>query len=353
MTTLASPSTVANTESPTPQRWAAIRRWPGTPIVALFVGILVVCVVLRPAILTAPSMSGFVSVFAPSICLAIGVSFVMLVGSIDLSIGPMMGLANIVTVLLGSVGFSLFTAGPSGAAAACSEPGLCSQGFPFAVAGIIAVAVTGVFGLLNGLLVAYVRLQPLLATLASGFVATGLGLWFFPKPGGSVSADAVRAYGEPSLLSLPLLAVVVVVIVAVLLAKSPLGVRMRAVGSDRQRAYTAHVNVSGITVAAFTASGILAGVAGVLFTLSVASADPTIGVTFTLNAIAGAVLGGAALRGGRAEPIGPLFGAATLGLVGVLIDALEVPTYFQQLASGVVIVVALASTARAAQRRKA
>ncbi|MDI9894583.1 ABC transporter permease [Rhodococcus sp. IEGM 1381] len=330
-----------------------VRGWPGLSVTVLFVVILVVCTALRPQFVTAPSLSGFLAIFAPSICLAIGVGFVMSVGSIDLSIGPLMGVANILTVLLGSVGFSLFSAGPSGAAAACSEPGLCSQGLPFAVAATIAIAVTGLFGMINGILVAYVRLQPLLATLASGFVITGIGLWFFPKPGGSVSSTAVGQYGAPALFSLPLLAIVVVLTVAVLIAKSPLGVRMRAVGSDRRRAYSALIDVSRTTVLAFTAAGTFAGVAGVLFTLSVASADPTLGVTFTLNAIAGAVLGGATLRGGRLDPVGPLLGAATLGLVGVLIDALDVPTYFQQLASGVIIVAALAATTRAARARKA
>ncbi|WP_179273587.1 MULTISPECIES: ABC transporter permease [unclassified Rhodococcus (in: high G+C Gram-positive bacteria)] len=341
-----------STKPPAAQIRTVVLRWPGTPIIALFGAVLVVCTVLRPAFLTAPSLSGFLSIFAPTICLAIGVSFVMLVGSIDLSIGPMMGFANILTVLLGSVGWQLFSAGPSGAAASCSTEGVCTQGLPFGVAATLAIVVTAIFGLLNGILVAVVRLQPLLATLASGFVATGLGLWFFPKPGGRVSPDAVGNYGAPHLLSLPLVAIATIVVVSLVLSKSPLGVLMRAVGSDRTRAYSARIRVSWVTIAAFTTSGVFAGIAGVLFTLSVASADPTVGVTFTLNAIAGAVLGGAALKGGRAEPIGPLFGAATLGLVGVLIDALDIPTYYQQLASGIVIVLALASTARTAQRRK-
>ena len=355
MTTLDSPRSrpADDTSDGSSTRLQQVRRWPSLPVLVLFVAMLLVCTALRPQFVSAPSLSGFLAIFAPSICLAIGVGFVMSVGSIDLSIGPLMGMANILTVLLGSVGFSLFTAGPSGAAAACSEPGLCSQGLPFALAATIAVAVTGLFGLINGLLVAYARLQPLLATLASGFVVTGIGLWFFPKPGGSVSSAAVGAYGAPALLSLPLLAVVLVVTLAVVVAKSPLGVQMRAVGSDRSRAYSALIDVSRTTVLAFTAAGVLAGVAGVLFTLSVASADPTIGVTFTLNAVAGAVLGGAALRGGLLDPVGPLLGAAALGLVGVLIDALNVPTYFQQLASGVIIVVALAATTRAARARKA
>lgn len=97
-----------------PTRVQQMRRWPGLPILVLFVIMLLVCTALRPQFVTAPSLSGFLAIFAPSICLAIGVGFVMSVGSIDLSIGPLMGVANILTVLLGSVGFSLFTAGPSG-----------------------------------------------------------------------------------------------------------------------------------------------------------------------------------------------------------------------------------------------
>jgi ribose transport system permease protein len=328
------------------------RGWPGFGSAALFVGMLVFCTILRPGFLAPPSASGFLATYAPPVCLAIAASVVMLIGSIDLSIGPLMGLANILTVLFGSVGFRLFSAGPNGAASACSAPGSCGPGLPFVAGALLAVLACAVFGCLNGVLVAYLRLQPLLATLASGFVATGLSLWLFPSPGGSVSAHAVSVFGSPSIISVPLISIVVVTVLAVVLVRSPLGVRMRAVGSDRQRAYFAGINVAGVTVAAFTAVGVLAGLAGVLFTLNVSSADPTLGVTFTLNAIAGAVLGGAALRGGRAEPIGPVFGALVLGLVGVLIDALNVATYYQELASGLVILAALTVTARATQRRK-
>jgi ribose transport system permease protein len=330
-----------------------LQAWRGLPVAALVVLLVVVNTLLRPDFLGSAALSGFLATYAPAVCLAIGVSFAMLVGGIDLSVGPVMGLANIVTVLLASVGAKLFALGPDGTASACSAPGACEQGWPFLAAACGGVAVGALFGLLNGVAVALLRLQPLLATLATGFVAGGAGLWLFPKPGGQIPEDAVVWYASSWLVPKPALLLVVVALAAFVLLRTPLGVRMRATGSDRWRAFAARVHVPRVALAAYVASGALAGVAGVLLTLNVASGDPNLGETFTLTAIAGAVLGGAALQGGWAEPFGPALGALALGLLNSLIDALDIPTYYQQLGSGLVIVLGLVAAQGALQRRRA
>lgn len=318
--------------------------WRGLPTAVLVVVLFVVNTILSPNSVTPYSLTSFFATYLPSICLAIGVSFTMLVGGIDLSLGPVMGLSGIFTVLLSSVGLQLFTLGPSGMATDCSTPGICNNGIPFWSAALIGILVGGLFGALNGIAVAYFRLQPLMVTLATGFVAGGASLWIFPKPGGRIPDGLTASYVAARIPPLGLVITVALVLVALAAMRTTWGVRMRAVGSDRTRAFAVGVPVRRTTASAYVASGILAGIAGVLFTLNVASADPTLGATFTLNAVAGAVLGGAALRGGWAEPVGPALGAIALGLLNSLVVSLHISIYYQQLVAGIAIVIGLAAT---------
>ena len=319
-------------------------RWRGLPATALGVLALILTTVLQPSFLSATQLTPFIAAYGPVALLAVGVSFTLLVGGIDLSVGPVMGLCAIITVLLSSVGTHLFSAGPSGAAALCANPGLCQQGLPFGVVVVIVVLLGGIIGLLNGFVVAYLRLQPLVATLAMGFVVAGLSLYLMPQPGGQMPADLTAWYGAPALISIPMELVAVFIVVAVFAMRTPLGVRMRAVGSNRGKAFTSGVHVSRTTLAAYVASGISAGLAGVLLTLNSGSADPSVGVTYTLTAVAGAVLGGTALRGGWADPVGPVVGVITLGLLSALVTVANVPTYYAQLATGLIILGGLTAT---------
>lgn len=319
-------------------------KWRGIPATALALFALILSVILQPSFLSAVQLTPFFATYTPVAILAIGVSFTLLVGGIDLSVGPVMGVCAILTVLLSSVGTALFDAGPSGAAAICAEPGLCEQGLPFGLVAVIVVIVGGLFGLVNGAVIAWGRLQPLVATLAMGFFAAGFALYMMPQPGGSVPFETLRWYGTTGLISVPLEMLVVSAMLAAILMRTPLGVHMRAVGSHRWKAFASGVDVSRTTLAAYIVSGMSAGIAGVLFTLNSGSADPNVGVTYTLTAVAGAVLGGTALRGGWADPFGPAVGVLALGLLAQLVTVVEVPTYYAQLATGLIILAGLTIT---------
>ena len=331
--------------------WAsAVSRWRGLPTTALALVALILVVILQPVFFTVGQLTPFLATYSPIAVLAIGVSFTLLVGGIDLSVGPVMGVCAIMTVLLSSVGTHLFTLGPSGAAALCANPAQCQQGLPFPLVVIVVILAGGVFGLVNGIVIAYIRLQPLVATLAMGFVAAGFSLYMMPQPGGQVPLGLLSNYGKPAFISYPLILLVASTLVAALVMRTPLGVRMRAVGSQRWKAYASAVNVGRTTLAAYVGSGICAGVAGVLFTLNAGSADPTVGFSYTLTAIAGAVLGGTALRGGWADPFGPAVGVLTLGLLTQLVTVANVPTYYAQLATGLIILFGLTLTQVALRR---
>ena len=318
--------------------------WRGLPTTVLAIVALIAIIILQPGFFTASQLTAFLATYAPVAMLAVGVSFTLLAGGIDLSVGPVMGVCAIMTVLLSSVGVHLFTEGPSGVAARCASAAVCSQGLPFPAVAVIVALVGGLFGLLNGIAVAYARLQPLVATLAMGFVAAGFSLYVFPQPGGQIPSSLLSGYIRPEIISVPLVLLVIFTLVAYGFMRTPLGVHIRAVGSHRWKAFTSGVPVTRGTVAAYVASGLSAGLAGVLFALNAGSADPTVGISYTLTAVAGAVLGGTALRGGWAEPFGPAIGVITLGLLSELVTVANVPTYYTQLATGILILAGLAVT---------
>ncbi len=321
-----------------------VLRWPGLPASILGLIALVATSILQPSFLSAGQLAPFFAAYGPVAIIAVGVAFTLMVGGIDLSVGPVMGVCAILTVLLSSVGTHFLTAGPSGAAALCADPGVCQRGLPFALVAVAVIVVGGIFGLLNGLTIAYFRLQPLVATLAMGFVAAGLSLWLMPQPGGQMPQGPLIWYSGEAIISVPLELLVVYVVVAAVLMRTPLGVRMRGVGSNRWKTFTSGVAVNRTTLAAYVASGVSAGVAGVLLTLNSGSADPSIGIEYTLTAVAGAVLGGTALRGGWADPVGPVIGVLALGLFSKLVTVAKVPNYYIQVATGLIILGGLAVT---------
>jgi ribose transport system permease protein len=323
---------------------SAALKWRGIPATSLALLALVLSVIIQPGFLTPVQLTPFLATYGPVAILAIGVAFTLLVGGIDLSVGPVMGVCAILTVLLSSVGLHLFKAGPSGAAAICANPRLCQQGLPFPVVVVVVIAVGALFGLVNGLVITVGRLQPLVATLAMGFVAAGFALFMMPQPGGSTPIDLLAWYGAPAMISVPLQLLVGCAVAAAILMRTPLGVHMRAVGSDRWKAFASGVKVLPTTLSAYVVSGMCAGIAGVLFTLNSGSADPNVGITYTLTAVAGAVLGGTALRGGWADPFGPVVGVLALGLLAQLVAVANVPTYYAQLATGVIILAGLSIT---------
>ncbi len=323
---------------------SVISLWPGFAAMLLTLALLLLQVSVHPDFLGQASLGGFLAVYVPLASAAIGVSFSMLVGGIDLSVGGTITLVNVLCVALVGAGWDFLSIGPAGKLYVCSTPGACTGGWSFPVAALAALATGTAVGLLNGITIGYLRLHPLLATLSSGFMAGGAALYLLPLPGGQIPIDIVTWYAQPLLLPKPAWALVVILIVAILLLRSPVGTRMRAVGSDARKAFLSGVDNPLVQLCAYTASAFFASVAGLLVTLNISAGDPTVGNPFTLNAIAAAVLGGTSLAGGWAEPLGPILGAFLLGLVVNIVLSTGVPSYYQHLVSGVVIIAGLAGS---------
>ena len=221
-------------------------------------------------------------------------------------------------------------------------------GSPVQVAiGVITVLAVGALcGAINGLIVIYGRLQPIVTTIASGAVYFGIALALRPFPGGSVDetlADALtgRIFGvvPASLVTL----VAVVVIVWVPFSRSVTGRAAYATGSSEAAAYMSGVPIRRAKFAAYTLSGLLAAIGGLFLTFFTYTGDAAYasGNAYTLFSIAAVVLGGVSLFGGRGSAIGAIFGALAFRTIGDLLFVFDFDPLWQPLFQGVVLLFAV------------
>lgn len=256
---------------------------------------------------------------------SMGQTLPVLTGGLDLSIGAIVALTN-------SLGSELLT-GSAGEIAL----------------GILAVIAAGcVCGFVNGLIVVYGRIQPIIATLATGAVYTGLALLLRPIPGGEVdeSLSEAMTYSVFDTIPTPVFILVGVVVVIWLPFKNTqIGRGVYAVGSSEVAAYMSGVPVALSKIAAYTLAGFFASLAGLFLGFQTLSGDAAVGVAYTLNSIAAVVIGGTSLYGGTGGVVGSIFGAYVLRIINSVLLFSGVPSLAQPLFQGAVLIFALLASA--------
>ncbi|TPM91923.1 ABC transporter permease [Mesorhizobium sp. B2-1-3A] len=213
--------------------------------------------------------------------------------------------------------------------------------------GVIAVLAVGLLcGAINGAIVIYGRLQPIVATIATGAVYYGIGLLLRPFPGGSVNedlADALtgRVFGVVPASLVVLLAIVLVVWVP--FSRSVLGRAAYAAGSSETAAYMSGVPIRRGKFAAYTLAGLLASIGGLFLTFFTYTGEAAYasGNSYTLFSIAAVVLGGVSLFGGKGSAIGAIFGALAFRTIGDLLFVFDFDPLWQPLFQGVILLVAV------------
>ena len=256
----------------------------------------------------------------PLVCVTIGAAIVLISRGVDLSIGGTLTLVNVI-IAKGTDGDGNFV-----------------------LWSFVALLAALAAGAVNGLLVAWRRLSPLIATLATQSILLGLALYILPIPGGEVPSWVTRV---PVQLvgGIPVVGILIVLVPLALwwpLKRSPYGTALYAVGNDESAAFTSGIRVRLVTGSAYMLAAFFAWLGGVFLTMNAGSGDPSIGVPYTLNAIAAAVIGGVALSGGRGTVLGAVAGALILSFINNLLFALGVSVYWQYLATGVLLLAALA-----------
>ncbi|MBI3711001.1 MAG: ABC transporter permease [Proteobacteria bacterium] len=221
-------------------------------------------------------------------------------------------------------------------------------GSPLATAfGALAVLAVGILcGAINGAVVVYGRLQPIIATLATGTIYYGLALALRPAPGGDINTDFADAVSGSLPGGIPASLVLLVGVVAVVwipYRRSVLGRAAYAVGSSEQAAYMSGVPIATAKFLAYVLAGLFAAIAGLLLTCITYSgeASAAIGGSYTLNSIAAVVIGGTSLFGGSGGAIGSIFGAFVLRTIGDLLFVFDMDALWQPLFLGAVLLVAV------------
>ena len=286
--------------------------------------LIAVVSILNPSFLSPKNVMNILRQTSVNAVIAAGMTFVILTGGIDLSVGSILGIS-------GAVCASLLVSG---------------QGLIIAV--IAALAVGAVVGFLNGFIISKGKLQPFIATLATMTLLKGLTLVYTNgNPitlGSNELAMSFGKIGGGTILGIPTPAMIMIVVFMVcyyILHNTRIGRYTYALGSNEEATKLSGLNTDKIKIWVYTMSGILASVAGIIITSRLYSAQPTAGSGYELDAIAAVVLGGTSLNGGKGKITGTIVGALIIGVLSNALNILDVSSYYQTMVKGAVILLAV------------
>jgi ribose transport system ATP-binding protein len=300
--------------------WAAIVRYPalfGMPV--LFLVFLMATVVIHPRFDSFDAQSVAMAAL-PLACAAAAQAVVVISGGIDLSIGSVMAVANVLaarTMNEANFGQSLWLA-------------------------LAILAAGAAIGAVNGLLVIVSRVPDVIVTLTSGFIWGGVALLILEKPGGGAPPEFANL-GTGTIITewLPnslVLLVVAVALVWIPVRMSRTGLRIYATGSDKIAAFRSGVNVEAARLLAYVLGGLFSAVGGIGLTMTTGIGSPHAGVLYTLSGLAAVVIGGVSLTGGRGGVLGPVIAAFVLTLIPADLIFLNIDPNFGQVIQGTLIV---------------
>ena len=287
----------------------------------IFIALIVICIMLSiatPYFFTTQNIIIVLRQVSINGILAIGVTFVIIAGGIDLSLGSVLALTGVV-------------------AASFAHPGTYALVVP-----VMLGILTGVIiGAINGLTITLGKVAPFIVTLGMMTIARGLALvWSDGRPVTNLS-PAFNYIGGGDLLHIPvpiLLFVLVIIVSAVILNYTRIGRYIYAVGGNENAARASGIRVSGVKLFAYIMCSGLAGLAGIILASRITTGQPNAGIAYELDAIAAVVIGGTSLLGGRGSIAGTVIGVLIIGVINNGLDLLNVTSYYQQIIKGVIIV---------------
>ncbi len=290
---------------------------------SLFVlaALMLLMAVLSPVFL---SVSNFLNILLSTAVfgvLAIGMTFVICSAGIDLSVGAMLALSGVVGAIL-AANFDL----------------------PWPVCVLGCLGAGALAGFVNGFLITAGDIPPFIVTLGMLGVARGValvltnGVSIYGLPPAMVYIGQGRPFGVPT----PVIVLLATTLVAhVLLIHTRFGIYAQVIGDNEVAARAMGVRVARHKVMLYTLSGLLSGLAGLLFAARVNSGEPTAGISYELTAITATIIGGTNLFGGRGSVVGTLIGALIMGVLQNGLNLLAVRPFYQQIAIGAVLVLAV------------
>jgi ribose transport system permease protein len=303
-----------------------LRAFLGKPGAGIFIFLVVLLIVMgigTPVMLSPGNLFGILNQMVFILIPAFGLTLVIIAGGLDLSVGSVLGLTG---------GICAF---------------LIVRGAPLPVAFALAILAGAVLGLINGLVVTRLRVPDFIATLAMLGVARGvLYVWTQGVPFRNYMSPPYYYLGGLRMIAgkitIPLLiALVLLLVLSFLLQRTHYGVHLRATGSNPEAARLSGISVRQVKVSAYVVSGMLSAITGILLAGRLTTVHPDMGSGYELRAIAAAVMGGAALSGGRGSFYGALVGAVTLTVIQNVINILNLDTNWEDVIVGAIILFAV------------
>ncbi len=289
----------------------------------LLIVIVVFCIVLSflsPVFLSKMNLINLLMQSTILVTLALGVTFVIMTGGIDLSVGGVMAVSS--AVGLGAIVY---------------------DGVPAVIGVLIMIVIGAAFGFANGFLVTKFSVPPLIVTLATMGIARGIVLIYTNSANVNPVPDSFISLATGRLFSIPYLIFVVgilAVIAHIVLKHTVFGRSVYAAGGNELAARLAGIKTKTVITLTYVISGAMAAIGGFFLTARLESAGPTAGVGIELTVIAAVVIGGTSLFGGQGNIIGTILGVILIALVSNSVNLLGVPPAWDQLVTGGVILIA-------------
>jgi len=299
---------------------AAAGRDSSLGLLAILIILSAILALVSPYFLTANNLLNIGRGIAVVGIMAVGETIVIIAGGFDLSVGSVMAASGMVAGWL------------------------VMMGVPLPVAFAAAITVGVVIGFLNGVIISYGRINPLIATLATLAIVRGLS---YVISGGReliVSNPDFQAFGVGTVLGVPYIVILLVATFAVfawLMPRTRFGRYAYAIGSSAKAAQRAGVPVKRWRIAYYVTSGALAAVAGLVFVARTGNAQPSAGLGIELDVITAVILGGTSLNGGRGRIWGTFIGLVLLGVVNNGLILAGVPAFWQNVVKGVILLLAV------------
>ncbi|MFL2061289.1 ribose ABC transporter permease [Marinilactibacillus psychrotolerans] len=291
------------------------------PLIALIVLVTVVTF-LNTNFISPTNLLNLLRQVSVNALIAFGMTFVIITGGIDLSVGSTLALSGALTA------------------------GILAAGVPPVVAIFAGLLIGAALGLLNGIVITKGKVAPFIATLATMTIFRGLTLVYTEgNPITGFSDDfTFLFFGRGYLFGIPFPVVLMAIafgILFVLLHKMTFGRKTFAIGGNENASYIAGIKSDRVKYTVYAISGMMSALAGLILTSRLNSAQPTAGTAYELDAIAAVVIGGTSLAGGKGRIVGTLIGALIIGTLNNGLNLLGVSSFYQQVVRGIVIIIAV------------
>jgi len=296
----------------------------------IFIVMLVIASLVSNVFFTQKNIFNLLRQVAGLGIVGMGMLIVILTGGIDLSVGSILAFASVLSAYF-----------------------LQTMSLPVAV--LLTIAVGALLGCVSGYLVAKANMAPFVATLA--MMTIGRGFAFILSKGSPIITEnkALNYFGAAYWFSIPLpvfVMVIIFIIFLLILRFTVFGRLITAIGSNEAAVRLAGIRISIYKFAVYCISGGLCAIAGIISTSRTGVGSPIVGQGFELDAIAAVVIGGASLNGGKGTAINTLLGVFILGMIGNIMNLMNVPGYPQQVIKGIIIIIAVLFQQRMNRRRE-